>query len=97
MTSPANQVRFCKANRSANPSSVQAQKDPYFTSNPHLLTFITQIRSSVHPPVDPAWPAMEDAIEGAVEDALFGSKLPAMALRNANIKIMEARKRNEKS
>ena len=92
ITSPANQVRFCKANRSANPSSVEAQADPYFSSNPHLLTFIKQINSSICPPVDPNWPLMEDAIEKAVEDALFGRKLVATALRDAQLKIAALRK-----
>ena len=87
ITSPRNQVRFCKANRSANPSSIAAQKDPYFTSNMHLQTFIKQIQSAKHPPVDPDWVYIEDAIEEAVEDALFGSGLVAEPLRQARIKI----------
>jgi multiple sugar transport system substrate-binding protein len=96
ITSPEAQVAFCKANRSANPSSEIAQKDPYFASDPILDVFIKQMRSSVHPPVDPNWPAYEDAIEAAVEDVLFGQGLPATALRSANLKIMEARARNAK-
>ena len=95
ITSPQNQVRFCRNNRSANPSSIKAQQDPYFASNENLQTFIKQINSSVAPPVDPAWPAMEDAIEKAVEDALFGRKLVATALLEANRKIMDARKQSD--
>ena len=91
LTSPANQVRFCKANRSANPSSVEAQADPYFSSNPHLVTFIKQVNTSICPPVDPNWPLMEDAIERAVEDALFGRRLVATALRDAQVKIAALR------
>ncbi|PWB69714.1 hypothetical protein C3F09_10125 [candidate division GN15 bacterium] len=87
LTSPANQVRFCKANRSANPSSVEAQADPYFAGNPHLVTFIKQINSAICPPVDPDWPLIEDVIEKAVEDALFGRRLVATALRDAQIQI----------
>jgi len=93
LTSPENQVRFCKANRSANPSSRQAQADPYFQNNVNLLTFIRQLRQSEHPPVDPDWPFIEDAIEKAVEDALFGAKLPATALRNAQIKIAQLKRK----
>ena len=93
LTSPVNQVRFCKANRSANPSSVEAQADPYFSGNPHLVTFIKQINSSICPPVDPDWPLMEDAIEKAVEDALFGRRLVATALRDAQVKIAALRNR----
>jgi len=86
-TNPENQVKFCKANRSANPSSIVAQKDEYFTSNPNLQTFIAQLRSSNHPPVDPDWVYIEEAIEGAVEDALFGSGEVANALYEARKKI----------
>ena len=93
ITSPANQVRFCRANRSANPSSLVAQEDEYFGNNEHLQAFIRQIRASVHPPVDPDWVHIEDIIEEAVEDALFGSGLPATALREAQIKITELKRR----
>ncbi len=87
ITSPENQVRFCKANHSANPSSIEAQKDPHFTSDPNLQTFIKQIRAADYPPIDPNWVVIEDLLEKAVEDALFGSRLPATALRNAQLKI----------
>ncbi|MCM2271285.1 MAG: extracellular solute-binding protein [candidate division Zixibacteria bacterium] len=96
ITSPEAQMAFCKANRSANPSSKAAQNDPYFESDPILNVFIKQMRNSIHPPVDPNWPAYENAIEAAVEDVLFGRGLPATALRDANRKIMEARSRNAK-
>ncbi len=91
LTSAENQVEFCKANRSANPSSVKAQADPYYQQNMNLLTFIRQLKQSEHPPVDPNWPTIEDAIEKAVEDALFGSRLPATALRNAQIQVAKLR------
>ena len=92
ITSPENQVRFCKANRSANPSSLAAQEDPYFTENVHLQTFIKQIRRAVHPPVHPNWVSIEAAIEEAIEDALFGSGLVAEPLRIARGKIAELNK-----
>ena len=87
MTSPANQVAFCKANRSANPSSVEAQADPYFANNEHLQTFIKQLNLSKHPPVDPDWVYIESAFEEAIEDALFDSGLPGQALFKARKKI----------
>jgi multiple sugar transport system substrate-binding protein len=87
MTSPANQVKFCKANRSANPSSLKAQEDPYFKSNVILQAFIKQIAFAKHPPVDPDWVYIEEAIEGAVEDALFGDGLVAQPLFEAKEKI----------
>lgn len=93
VTSPENQVRFCQANRSANPSSLQAQQNPYFASNLHLQTFIKQMRSAEHPPVDPLWVVVEDELEKAIEDALFGAKKPAGALREAQLNITKARQR----
>lgn len=89
ITSPANQVRFCKANRSTNPSSVQAQADPYFQNDINRLTFIKQIQLAKNPPVDPNWVYIEDEIERAVEDALFGRGLPATALLEAQKRITE--------
>ena len=93
ITSPEAQVRFCKANRSANPSSKQAQQDDYFQTNLHLQTFIKQMSMVKHPPVDPDWVYIENAIEEAVEEALFGSGLPAEALRQARQKIAELKQK----
>lgn len=89
ITSPENQVRFCKANYTATPSSLEAQEDPFFTSNVHFQTFIKQARLSKHPPVDPDWVHIEHIIEEAVEDALFGSELVAEPLRTARAKIQK--------
>ena len=96
MTSPVNQVRFCKANMSANPSSLEAQKDPYFTESPYLQTFIRQIKLAKHPPVVPDWVYIEDIIERAVENTLFNGGLPATELRNAQIRITRLRKNEQK-
>ncbi len=88
ITSPENQIKFCKANYSSTPSSKAAQQDAYFTSNPHFLTFNKQILLSNHPPVDPDWVEIEDIIEKAIEESLFGkSDLVAEPLRRARHKI----------
>lgn len=87
ITSPENQLRFCKANRSANPSAAQTQQDEYFQSNIHLQTFIKQLQLSKHPPVDPDWVYIEQAIEKAVERALFEKVPPARALFEAQTEI----------
>ncbi len=91
ITSPENQVKFCKANRSANPSSIEAQQDEYFKSNTHLQTFIKQIRLAEHPPVDPDWIYIQQAIEEAVEQALFETGLVAESLWKARMKIDKIR------
>ncbi len=89
ITSPENQIKFCKANRSANPSSFKAQEDDYFKNNEHIQTFIKQIRMTNHPPVDPDWVVIESLIEEAVENALFGDGLIAQSLFEARKKIEE--------
>ncbi len=88
MTSPESQIKLCKANYSSTPSSNLAQKDAFFGSNPHFLTFNKQIILSYHPPVDPNWVEIEDIIEKAIEESLFGkSGLVATPLREARLKI----------
>jgi multiple sugar transport system substrate-binding protein len=91
ITNPQNQIKFCVANRSANPSSKEAQQDSYFQNNPHLQTFIKQIKYAIHPPVDPNWVFFEEAIEEAVEATLFNGKLPGESLYKARKKIEEYR------
>jgi multiple sugar transport system substrate-binding protein len=87
-TSPANQLKFCKANLSSTPSSKEAGRDEYFSSNPHLLTFNKQVSLSNYPPIHPHWVEIEDIIESAVEESLFGkSELVAEPLRKARHKI----------
>ncbi len=93
VTSAENQLKFCKANRSANPSSVQAQSDEYFSSNMHLQTFIKQMRLAKHPPVDPDWVYIEEAIEKAVENAVFGKTPIGEALMAARKKIEKMKQR----
>lgn len=95
ITSPENQIRFCKANRSANPSSVEAQQDDYFMGNVNLQTFIKQLQLAKHPPVTPDWVYVEDEIERAVEEALFEDEEPATALLNAQHRIIDILKLDE--
>lgn len=92
VTNSMNQLLFCKANRTATPSSVEAQFDEFFTSTPHFDTFIRQIRSANHPPVDPDWVFIETEIEDVVEKVIFGDALPASSLREIQLRITEYRR-----
>jgi ABC-type glycerol-3-phosphate transport system substrate-binding protein len=91
ITSPENQVRFCKANYSANPSSHVAQQDSFFQDDPNLQTFINQMKLAEHPPVDPDWVYMEAEIEKAVEEVVFEGDTPANALYQAQKNIAKLR------
>ncbi len=92
VTSPENQLRFCKANRTATPSSKIAQQDEYFQSDPNLQVFVIQLMQSVHPPVDPQWVNIETIIERAVEKVLFEDAPIPSTLREARMQITELRK-----
>lgn len=92
ITNPDNQLKFCKANGSANPSSRTAQMDDYFQSDPNLQTFITQMRHAKHPPVDPDWVYIENEIEQAVEQAVFENVGPGEALLKARDNIVNLKK-----
>ncbi|MDF1545076.1 MAG: extracellular solute-binding protein, partial [bacterium] len=93
LTSPANQIKFCKANYSATPSSQEALADPYFSSSKDLSLFNRQVVLAKHPPVDPDWVEFESIIEEAVEEALFGSGNIATPLLKAERKIEEIKER----
>ena len=87
ITSPANQIRFCKTNRSANPSSKDAQQDEYFTSDPNLQTFIRQLRLSYHPPVTPYWVEIENELDKLVEAVIFDGADPGNTLYQTGLNI----------
>ncbi len=89
ITSPENQVRFCKANYSANPSSKVATEDGFFTSDINLQTFTKQIRQAEAPPNDPQWVYIEDLIEKCLEKILFEGAPMAETLTETNRKIQE--------
>jgi ABC-type glycerol-3-phosphate transport system substrate-binding protein len=87
ITNKDNQLLFCKANYSANPSHKMASTDPYFTDDIHLSTFIRQINQSEMPPAIPEWVYVEDIIEKMLEDVLFNNAPIAESLYEAKHKI----------
>ena len=95
ITSEENQLRFCKANMSANPSNKYTQTDGYFQLDDNLLVFIKQMYNSKHPPLDPDWVYIEEIIEKAVEDVCFNFELPSEAMLKAQHEIADLKK-NEK-
>jgi len=86
---PEMQLRFCTANRTANPSSKSAATDSVFLSHPHFDTFNEQIKKAKMPPINPQWVYMEDILEKAIEAALYETKTPQAAFGEAKIKIEE--------
>lgn len=89
ITNKDNQLLFCKANYSANPSSKAATTDTFFTSDVNLQTFVKQMNMSEMVPATPQWVYVEDIIEKMLEDVLFNDAPVAESLYEANQKIKE--------
>jgi len=87
VTNAENQLLFCKANYSANPSNKETTKDPFFADDINLQTFVVQMNSSQSPPAIPQWVYVEDIIETALEDILFNGAPMAERLYKAKIEI----------
>ncbi|MCI0330586.1 MAG: extracellular solute-binding protein [candidate division Zixibacteria bacterium] len=84
---PDNQVYFCRNAVIPTPSSVAAQADTFFLSDPNYRTFIEQLQLAQSPPPHPHWVEIEQAIEEAVEQAMYKKKTPKAALDEAANKI----------
>ncbi len=93
ITSPENQIRFCKASGSACPSSRIARQDDHFMYDPDYQVFAVQLERAQAPPVDPDWVHIEAAIEEAVEAVMFKDVSSADALREAQHKIAAIKKK----
>jgi multiple sugar transport system substrate-binding protein len=89
ITGSDNQVLFCRANFSANPSSKKATGDEFFTGDVNLQTFIKQMNMSQSSPAVPQWVYIEDIIESTLEDVLFNDAPMAESLYEAKLKIEE--------
>ncbi len=97
LSNAENQIKFCRANFSANPSSIEAAKDAFFTEDPNLMTFVKQLRLAKAPPFEPKWVYIEDEFEQAIERTLFEGMGPFESLSIARAKIQRISRNNDKS
>jgi len=89
ITSKENQLAFCKANYSANPSNKEAARDPFFMDDENLQIFVKQLEMSRVPCATPQWVYIEDIIEKAIEDILFNDAPIADEVYEANSEIQK--------
>ncbi|SYZ73393.1 Extracellular solute-binding protein family 1 [Candidatus Zixiibacteriota bacterium] len=89
ITDRENQLTFCQANYSANPSSKEATQDKFFNDDPNLQVFIKEMNLSPFPAPDPQWVYIEDVIESMLEDVLFKGVPVADGLYTARSKIQQ--------
>jgi len=89
ITNKENQLKFCKANFSMNPSNKGAATDPFFNDDINRKSFTIQLRLSKAPPAIPEWVEIEGIIESMLEDVLFNDAPPAQSLYSTKQKIGE--------
>lgn len=65
------------------PASREAMNDPAFTSDPRIKVFIEQSLTSRTSPAHPGWIEMEEVIDHAVEEAMYGRRAPRWCLDDA--------------
>ncbi|HEX5133571.1 MAG TPA: extracellular solute-binding protein [Candidatus Krumholzibacteria bacterium] len=69
------------------PAATEAQNDTTFTSDPRVRVFVEQAFTSRTPPTHPGWMEMEEVIDRAVEEALYGRRAPRWCLDDAAAEI----------
>jgi multiple sugar transport system substrate-binding protein len=79
--------RLSLAVGSVFPTAKQAIRDSTFIKNKRLNVFIQQGFTSSTPPAHPGWLEMEDAINDALENVLYGRISPEEALLQADRQI----------
>jgi multiple sugar transport system substrate-binding protein len=65
------------------PASKQAMNDTTFTNDPRIKVFVEQSLTSRTPPAHPGWIEMEDVMDHAVEEAMYGQRAPRWCLDDA--------------
>ena len=80
-------LALCKAIGTPSPANALAALDDYYKSDPNLSVFQEQLQTSYSSPAIPGWVYVEEEIEKAVEQAMYGKKTPRQALDDAKVRI----------
>lgn len=84
MTDGENALEFCKAVKEAGfPADAAYFNNDYFKNVKYRPVFTEQLKNSKMTPVNPEWLEIEEVLENAVVQALYGEKTPAGALGEA--------------
>ena len=71
------------------PAALAAMHDPDFTTDPRVRVFVEQSLTSRTTPAHPGWIEMEEAIDRAVEESLYGRRAPRWCLDEAAKEVQE--------
>jgi len=75
------------ASGSVFPASRMTMNDTTFTNDEKVRVFVEQSYSSRTAPAHPGWIEMEDVINGAIEEVLYGRRAPRWCLQSASEEI----------
>ncbi len=78
------------------PAARIAMTDPVFMSDPRVRVFVEQSLTSRTTPAHPGWIEMEEAIDRAVEESLYGRRAPRWCLDDAAKEVEQIAARFEK-
>ncbi len=82
-----NCLELCKAIGTPSPADTAAIHDEYYQKDPYLKIFQQQLKYSFSPPASPKWVYIEEKIERAIEEAMYGRKTPFQTLNDAKVEI----------
>lgn len=85
-----NSMPLYLATGNAFPAAAGAAADSYFTTHPMDRLFLEQLHTAVSPPLHPRWVEIEEIINAALEQAIYGTKTPEAALAEADARITQA-------
>ena len=80
-------MKVALVNRGVQPAARGAVDDPAYVERPGERKLLEQLATSVPTPNHPDWLDMEQAIEDEVEQALYGKKTAAAAVKAASLRI----------
>jgi multiple sugar transport system substrate-binding protein len=89
LISRENVISLCRSAKSVQPALKGSENDPYYVSRLLERTFVLQLGTAVPPPPHPRWVEIEEAINAAIEEAIYELKSPEDALKDAHEKIDE--------
>lgn len=89
MSSQNPNFRFCNAVGSPTPANVEAAEMIRANADSNALTFLEQIETARTSPAHPKWVHIEEALEQAVELAIYHQATPAEAMLQATKAINE--------
>jgi multiple sugar transport system substrate-binding protein len=84
---PENTMPLFLTTGNAFPAAWRSAGDPYFAEHPKDVVFLLQLKTAVGPPLHPRWVEIEEALNGELEEAIYGRKSAEAALKSADSEI----------